>query len=236
MCAISGYNRKHIFNNFSHSFQFVVNFFLISDWNWYGLLVQGLSPTQAWRNQYYCETWMSLATFLAVDSVWVTWVPSCVRSPSIILTHHAVALFYLLGPIYYPELRWIMGACISVEINTWFLILRRLVYQAKIKSAATSSKSLSFFCIKAFAELVSFFFYISWVVTRLYTYPAVLCIFLKLAVEEADAPLLFIPLHCMLCVLYFKWSYDLFAPMVTKWAQWGRYQQPRVDHLITSGF
>jgi TLC domain len=215
----------------------VVNAFLISDWNWYGLLVEGQSLTDAWKNQYFYEICISLGVFFAMDAVWVTWVPSCVRSPRTILTHHAVTLFYLLGPLNYPEYRWMLGPCVSVEINTCFLVLRRLIYKAKSKTGSTSapSNTVGSFCFNAFAELVSLLFYITWIITRLCVYPTILYILLQLAVEGKHGPLLFAPVHGILCILYAKWSYEIFTPIFGKWVRWGRSQHPRLDHLIASG-
>ena len=49
-------------------------------------------------------------------------------NPTLIVRHHTVAILYLDGPILYPRYRWGMGACLSVEINTFFLIARRVAY------------------------------------------------------------------------------------------------------------
>merc|ERR1712087_1055300 len=85
--------------------------------------------------------------------------------------HHIVAMIYLLAPIYYPRYRWLMGAVLSVELNTWFLIARRLVYRnnycpsgyAKVSPIITST--------------VSAFFYFTWLAIRCYLYPSVLLLF-----------------------------------------------------------
>jgi TLC domain len=124
--------------------------------------------------------------------------------------HHIVAIAYLSAPVAFPEFRWFMGACLSVEINTWFLILRRVIYKRRHP--------------QIFQDAVAVSFYISWVVIRCYIYPAILFVFLRLAAERvADTqrlwhwPMVFIPVHFFLCVLNLKWSYDLFEPLVRKW-------------------
>jgi TLC domain len=209
----------------------VVIWFLVSDWNYYELL-QGQPPAQAWRNLYFYETWVSTALYFLVDLIWVSFVPSCVKSPGTIIKHHVVAMLYLLGPLNYPEYRWFMGACLSVEINTWFLILRRLVYKTNNTKRTDSLYG-------AAAELVSLSFYISWIVIRCYIYPAVFYIFLKLAVQKVrttgilfHSPMLFIPVHAVLCVLNLKWSYDLFYPIFAKW--WTPSAAAR-DETVASG-
>jgi hypothetical protein len=106
-----------------------------------------------------------------------------------------------------------MGGCLTVEINTWFLILRRLLYKRR--------ESLK---VPLLEEAVSVAFYISWIVVRCFIYPAILCIFYQMAKAEVlktkilfHWPMLFIPGHFFLCALNLKWSYDLFQPMVMKW-------------------
>jgi hypothetical protein len=129
-----------------------------------------------------------------------------------ILQHHIIAIMYLSAPVYYPEYRWFMGACLSVEINTWFLILRRVTFKRKAS------------LWPMLLEAVSLSFYLSWIVIRCFLYPAILMVFLQMATREVIAtrklwhwPMMFIPVHLFLCVLNLKWSYDLFQPIVKRW-------------------
>jgi len=105
-----------------------------------------------------------------------------------------------------------MGACLSVEINTWFLILRRVVYKRKEVLPTM------------FTDTVTLLFYLSWIAIRCFIYPAILVVFLQMAREkilETDRlwhwPMVFIPVHFFLCVLNLKWSYDLFLPIFQRW-------------------
>ena len=102
-----------------------------------------------------------------------------------------------------------MGACLSVEINTFFLILRRVVYKRKLV---------------LLTETVTACFYLSWILIRCFIYPAIMVTFVKLAigvVRETNQlwhwPMMFIPVHFVLCVLNLKWSYDLFMPIIRTW-------------------
>ena len=102
-----------------------------------------------------------------------------------------------------------MGACLSVEINTWFLILRRVVYKRKIA---------------LLSDTVSACFYLSWIVIRCFVYPAIMVTFVRLAIQVVGEtnqlwhwPMIFIPVHFVLCVLNLKWSYDLFMPIIKTW-------------------
>jgi hypothetical protein len=105
-----------------------------------------------------------------------------------------------------------MGACLSVEINTWFLILRRALYKRKnhIHPIIT--------------ELVSISFYVSWIAIRVFLYPMIMYIFLQMAYDKVMEtgilfhwPMIFMPVHFFLCVLNLKWTYDLFLPIFTRY-------------------
>ena len=105
-----------------------------------------------------------------------------------------------------------MGACLSVEINTWFLIMRRVVYKRQLPT----------FCI----DLVGACFYTSWIIIRCVIFPAILYTFLSMAYEAIletgiwfHWPMVFIPVHFALCVMNLKWSYDLFEPIIRRWIQ-----------------
>jgi TLC domain len=104
-----------------------------------------------------------------------------------------------------------MGACLTVEINTWFLILRRVLYKRKD------------FIHPIVTDVVSFFFYLTWIVIRMILYPLIMYIFVQMAVAEVQTtgrlwhwPMMFLPVHFFLCILNLKWSYDLFAPMLRR--------------------
>jgi hypothetical protein len=181
----------------------------LSDWD-FDKVLRGYSPAEAFSGQYFYLNWATSVLYFLVDLIWVSKVPNCVKSPDVIVKHHMVAIAYLSGPILYPEYRWLMGACLSVEINTWFLILRRVVYKRKEQPLL--------------CEVVSAAFYLSWIVIRCFIYPALLFnmfhLYHKRLVDTHQLwhfPMIFIPIHFSLCLLNLKWSYDLFQPIVRKW-------------------
>jgi hypothetical protein len=57
-----------------------------------------------------------------------------VRSPVVILSHHICAALYMLIPLHYPQYHWCMAACMTVEVNTWLLIARRVVGGAVVEA------------------------------------------------------------------------------------------------------
>jgi hypothetical protein len=102
-----------------------------------------------------------------------------------------------------------MGACLTVEINTWFLILRRVLFKRKANVHLQ--------------KVVEVGFYISWIAVRVILYPLIMYWFCVMAVERISEtgyyfhyPMLFMPVHAFLCVLNLKWTYDLFLPFFIK--------------------
>jgi hypothetical protein len=121
-------------------------------------------------------------------------------------------MLYLCAPLYWSDFRWFMGALLTVEINTWFLILRRCVYKRQEKVHPV------------LIDVVSFCFYTSWLIIRCFIFPWILVTFLRMAHDEIQRtgifwhwPMVFLPVHFFLCVLQLKWSYDLFQPIIRRW-------------------
>lgn len=175
-------------------------------------------PSFSYTGNHFLTMWAVTLVYFFLDLLWVTVVPICVNSPGVIVKHHIVAMVYLSAPIKYPEYRWLMGAILSVEINTWFLICRRLVYRHNYCPSGYSKLP------SVITTTVSTFFYITWVAIRCYLYPHILVLFFQMWKEAVQIrqtyffwELLFIPVHIILCVLNLKWTYDLFKPIVNRW-------------------
>jgi len=105
------------------------------NWNWdillYELKFAGGKKTiqDAWLNHpdYFPLFFAITIAYFVADLLWVILIPNCVKSPNVIIQHHIATLIYLIIPYKYPtETGWLMGACLSVEINTWLLIARRV--------------------------------------------------------------------------------------------------------------
>eukprot|EP00532_Pseudo-nitzschia_australis_P010874 CAMPEP_0168245514 /NCGR_PEP_ID=MMETSP0140_2-20121125/25205_1 /TAXON_ID=44445 /ORGANISM="Pseudo-nitzschia australis, Strain 10249 10 AB" /LENGTH=278 /DNA_ID=CAMNT_0008181109 /DNA_START=112 /DNA_END=948 /DNA_ORIENTATION=+ len=171
-------------------------------------------PSFHYTGNHFWTMWGATLMYFFLDLSWVALVPTCVKSPGVIVKHHIVAMIYLTGPIYYPE----MGAILSVEVNTWFLICRRLVYRSNYCPSGYAVVS------PIITTIVSTLFYVTWIAIRCYIYPHLLVLFLTMWKEEIDETgivfhwaCLFIPVHAALCVLNLKWTYDLFRPIIKRW-------------------
>ncbi|KAG7349562.1 TLC domain containing protein [Nitzschia inconspicua] len=170
---------------------------------------------------HFWEMWATTLLYFFLDLMWVSLVPICVKSPGVIVKHHIVAMMYLIGPIAYPEYRWFMGAILSVEINTWFLICRRLVYRNYYSPSSNDSTNV---LLPVVQLVVSAMFYITWISIRCYLYPSYLFMFLRMAddrIRETGVffhkEMIFITVHTVLCALNIKWTYDLFTPIIKRW-------------------
>mmetsp|Transcript_8512 Transcript_8512/g.10768 ORF Transcript_8512/g.10768 Transcript_8512/m.10768 type:complete len:254 (-) Transcript_8512:2387-3148(-) len=100
------------------------------NWNWdqliYGNNKQELPFVHAWTGDYFDMFYWTTVAYFAIDLIWVCVIPKCVKSSSTIIQHHFAVLLYIVIPYKIHEYRFLMGICMSVELNTWFLIARRV--------------------------------------------------------------------------------------------------------------
>jgi hypothetical protein len=111
----------------------------------------------------------------------------------------------------FPEKGWVIGAILSVELNTWFLILRRVALKR-------SDIVPSIVC-----KIINCLFYITWIIVRIYIYPAIWVYFMSMAIDDYirnglafHTEYIAVTVHTYLVVLNIKWSYDLFLPFFVK--------------------
>eukprot|EP00798_Chlamydomonas_sp_ICE-L_P016501 gene16501-22727_t len=141
-------------------------------------------------NGFYTFWYLTMLYFIWDFGFVAIW-PKSVKSPAVILVHHAISGVYLLIPYHYPQC---MCYCMLVEINTWLLIAKR------------STKSI-------FLEIG---FYASWVVLRNIMYPYLIYAFYKewqsatLLFGTPWNPILICPLfQTFLTALNYHWTLDL---------------------------
>jgi hypothetical protein len=109
----------------------------------------------------------------------------------------------------------------SVEINTWFLIARRVLNK---QGFPPWSIDLSFVSIKV--KLISICFYITWIVIRCLVYPALffpICrkwlLYSTKVGTHWNIVMICVPLHAAFCLLNLKWTYDLLLSKVRYWSR-----------------
>jgi len=181
----------------------------------------------AWTGKFFELFFTVTALYFAVDLLWVACIPRCVKSPGTIVQHHVATLLYILIPRYYPEYRWLMGACMSVEVNTWFLIARRVFNKQGLPPWIIDLPP--FLSIRV--KLISVCFYVSWVGIRCFLYPLIWdeirALYLDLSEElESHINILLVAmvLHSVFCALNLKWSYDLLMSKIRYWRKGGEYK------------
>jgi len=177
-----------------------------------GVISGGYSITQVWHGEAFQVFWWTTCAYFIVDVLFVVILPHCVRSPKVIVQHHVATLGYILIPKLRPEYGWLMGACMIVEVNTWFLIARRSFNKNGDKMFTKGVSLLK----SVRLLLISFFFYVSWFIIRLGFYPYLLIVILGEWYTESKrvgTPLNLIAItpvmQCIFIFLNVKWTIDL---------------------------
>jgi hypothetical protein len=192
------------------------------NWNWDMLfdMPKGKTPEDAWIGEWFFAFYIFAQSYFLADLAWIVFLPGCVRSPTTIIQHHVASILYMLVPYFYSEFRFIMGALLSVEINTWFLIARRVFNTQGL--APWKIDLPPFFSIRI--KVISICFYITWIVIRCIIYPALVFEFiirynartLQLG-TRFNIWAVVLPLHLCFVTLNFKWSYDLLMSKIRYW-------------------
>jgi hypothetical protein len=185
----------------------------VMNWNWDKIFKLGGKGTieDAWTGEWFQTFFFSVLSYFVVDLLWILIVPKCVKSPSTIYQHHIVTILYIMIPYYRPDIQWCMGACMSVEINTWFLIARRVFNKQGFPPWIID---LSFVSIRV--KLISIGFYVTWILIRCIVYPIMLVYLTKRWWRESlrvgtsvNIELINPLMQSSFCILNFKWTYDL---------------------------
>jgi cytochrome bd-type quinol oxidase subunit 2 len=163
--------------------------------------------------------------YFVTDMIWISLVPTCVRSPATIIQHHIATLLYLVVPYSKPQFLWCMGACMSVEINTWFLIARRVFNKQEFLPWVIGLPPF----VSIRVELISIFFYLTWISIRCILYPYLLVEFAHMwnsysiqAGTRLNVLAIVLPLHVIFCLLNVKWTYDLIMSKLRYWRRKGK--------------
>ena len=194
----------------------------VMNWNWDLMFTKGLA--KAWTGEWFDLFFQVTACYFLVDLLWIASIPRCVKSPATIIQHHIATMIYILIPYYCPAYRWCMGACLSVELNTWFLIARRVLNKQGIPPWTID---LSFVSIRV--KLISICFYITWIAIRCVLYPFLMKPFYDNWVDYSrkvgtrwNLVMLCLPLHAAFCLLNLHWSYALLMSKIRYWRRKGR--------------
>ena len=212
---IISYDSKLIHDYFNIVYLPIIIFLNITNWE----ILSNLNNTYSivWNGSYFNYFWITTMIYFIIDFIWIYLIPNCVKNSNALLIHHIVTIINLLFQYFLIDnVEWITSTCLIVEINTWFLILRRLDFQI--------NNNLVRIIMKYY---INFMFFFSWILIRLFLYPyLVYYIFISyeyyyqlLSFQYHNySPSFFLVLnpvlfplvgHLLLCTMNFKWSYEL---------------------------
>lgn len=168
-----------------------------------------------WDGTYFYTLWVVTMIYFLIDLAWVLLIPSCVKSPQTIIIHHVLTITYLFLPFFHAQrIGWLMATNLSVEFNTWFLIVRRTHNKGHLEPWAENVDFLTSLRL----EIVTKMFYLSWFVIRCIIYPFMVPL-IVIAYTEYSAKvgwfnvLLVAPiLQTCFVLLNAKWTKDLVCP------------------------
>jgi hypothetical protein len=198
----------------------------ILNWNWQKVNI-GVSEKkdipfeQGFTGEYIDMLFYVFAAYVTIDLVWVLLIPNCVKSPKAIINHHIAVLLYLIIPKMYPGFNFLLAILVSVEINTWFLIARRVFNKQGFKPLFLKIPLVCTVEIK----FLSICFYITWFAIRVVLYPYVYYIFYRMSkgpfLVRHGIPrwvlAISVMFHTGLCFLNSSWTYDLLMNKIRQW-------------------
>lgn len=196
-------------------------------WDWSMILDMPKNShiADAWTGEWFAAFFYYTVGYFLIDLTWLLVVPNCVRSPSTIIQHHVATLVYLMVPYTKPHVQWCMGACMAVEINTWFLIARRVFNKQGFSPWVIGLPPL--FSIRV--KLISIFFYLTWISVRCILYPYLLMEFTDQWQEHSrkvgtklNLLAIALPLQVIFCLMNIKWTYDLIMSKMRYWRRRGK--------------
>jgi hypothetical protein len=188
------------------------NWDIVFKLSWADLFSRNAGPVSAaWTGEWFDLFFTCTFLYFLVDLLWIVILPKCVKSPSTIIQHHLITMAYVMFPYCRPNVRWCMGACMSVEVNTWFLIARRVFNKQGFSPWVIG---MSFLSIRV--KLISICFYVTWIAFRCILYPILLLHFIEMwwhrSIElgtKLNIDLIIPLLHSSFVILNLKWTYDL---------------------------
>jgi len=194
----------------------------ILNWNWEKLMKSHPKdgfPVHAWHGDIFHTFFLTTVIYFILDLIWVLLVSHCVKSPSTIIAHHIATLLYLTVPYHFPNVRWAMGVCMIVEINTWFLIARRVFNRQGFPPWEIGLP----YVLSVRVKLISICFYVSWFVIRCFIYPVIMVEYVRMyRAKEVmwgrwNVMGLCLLFHSVFCALNLKWTFDLLASKLRQW-------------------
>jgi hypothetical protein len=199
----------------------------VLNWNWDKLFKKPISKfgipfVDCWTGEYFNGFFFTCMAYFIIDLLWVVVIPRSVKIPMTIIKHHIATILYLQIPYFVPSTRFLFGVLMSVEINTWCLIARRVFNKQGFPPWTINLP----FMVSIRVKLISICFYITWISIRCLLYPYVLLVFYKMATakggnylneKERMALAIGVCLHAVFCYLNACWTIDLIYQKIRQW-------------------
>lgn len=158
-------------------------------------------------NTYFSKFRICCYLYFFIDTIWIWFFPKCVRSPRLLYFHHVLAFAAIYG-LKNIEFQKFTSLSLLVEINTWFLITRRLFNNDYFIRYNKYNNIGIIYNIQI--KITSIGFYTSWIITRLGIMPYVCYhIFRFLYYKKIFINLVAFIFQSIFTLLGFKWTYDL---------------------------
>lgn len=191
----------------------------------------GKNPEAAWTGEWFNVFFYYTQAYFISDLLWLLLIPSCVRSPMTIIQHHIATILYMMIPFFYPDLRFMMGALLTVEVNTWFLIARRVFNKQGFPPWTIDLPPIISIRIK----LISICFYTTWIIIRCIIYPSLWIELVSRHIQRTalvgtrfNIFLICVVLQTCFVGLNLKWTYDL---IMSKLRYWRRKEKNKREDL-----
>ena len=187
---------------------------------------QTIHVKHAWTGEFEAEVLQLSIFYFLVDLFWVVLIPGCVRSPNTIIVHHLAVCVYIYLVVIHPDQFWFMGSCLSIEINTWFLIARRVMNQAGLP---VWNLNLPWgFSLQV--KIISLLFYSTWFLGRCILFPFLWTVVFKEWMDtKEEGILLKLLMHSVFTILNLKWTYAL---VISKINYMKKYSQDGNDSMV----
>ena len=172
----------------------------------------GTSSLGSDYNQMGFNLLSTFSIYMLIDTIWIALQPKCVLSnPTALIVHHIASFVFLSVPFFEKQFQWHGALNLFVEVNTFFLILRR----------QASPKSLIY-------NIFDYCFLSTWIFLRLVIFPVLVVFFSyeyrRFTQYDSEGVwwniMLLAPiLQSILTLLGFKWTYDMSIKIASKSAK-----------------
>lgn len=161
-----------------------------------------------------------LLAYIMADTTWIIIQPEIVRAPVVLLLHHAATLVLLLHALSHEAHLKFVGWLSCVELNTYFLILRRHIKRPTWAMLAIRAA-----------------FIVSWLGIRVIWFPMVAAHLWTLPAHSWPSPArrgIVAGTTTVLALLQLMWTRDVLRPLLSRLRSAASHEERRRHDLLTT--